>query len=155
MTILGNSRNIVDHLCPRLIHQLEESLHRQIANFERLERNLQSIHVRLKDLYCSKRAGDCIEKSLEWDRSDYSQTSIEDSAQPSPKMILVFEELANLKGSIASMVHPQEVRPLLSAILEEIALRMADGSEQDVLIRRGKPFLESIVWKGRTATVCS
>jgi hypothetical protein len=98
-----------------------------VKDIDKIELTLRSLYRRLQTLYCSKRAENTISNTLEWEKmtQSYCDKEIDEAnACPNRKIVQFFAVLANLRSMISSMLNDRSVKPIITSIIEEVALRL-------------------------------
>jgi hypothetical protein len=70
-----------------------------------------------------------VKNNLQWTSTDYTNEQIDDETTPSTKLVKMFIMLANLRTLVGQLVNQRIVLPILTSIIEEIALRMDESKK--------------------------
>jgi hypothetical protein len=143
LAILANSSHVSSELVPVVFGQIELKLGRTLRDFDTVRRNLTALHVRLCDLWCSRRAEALLRDHLPWAEMTYEEPDADTTSQYpetiSQNFINFFAALSALRNLVKDAMGSRAVKPLILVLVEEVALRLREaphiGTEANVALR--------------------
>jgi hypothetical protein len=128
LAIICNASYVKNELLCFIRSYIEEKIHRQVYELKQSAERLNLLSEDLRKFYCTFRANDILNNTLNWNSSNYSHETFDESnASPSQNFIRMFEYLYTLGNDINRLIGPNSVKEIIQDILEQVACGLIDG----------------------------